>query len=102
VRISCHVRVGVHTGPAVMRDCDWYGSAVNLAALLAAAEPNEALVSSATAARGPWRAGPRDGRAARARAPRHGAADRRLATYITTPGRGLDARSTRSAVSGSL
>lgn len=49
------VRVGVHTGPAVMRGCDWYGSAVNLAARLAgAAEPNEALVSAATraAARG--------------------------------------------------
>src|SRR3954454_11606978 len=26
------VRVGVHTGPAVMRGCDWYGSAVNVAA----------------------------------------------------------------------
>ena len=49
------VRVGVHTGPAVMRGCDWYGSAVNVAARLAAeAEPNEALISAATraAARG--------------------------------------------------
>jgi class 3 adenylate cyclase len=49
------VRVGVHTGPAVMRGCDWYGSAVNVAARLAAeAEPNEALVSAAkrAAARG--------------------------------------------------
>jgi adenylate cyclase len=43
------VRVGVHTGPAVMRGCDWYGSAVNLAARLAdQAEPNEALISAAT------------------------------------------------------
>jgi class 3 adenylate cyclase len=43
------VRVGVHTGPAVMRGCDWYGSAVNVAARLAAeAEPNQALVSAAT------------------------------------------------------
>lgn len=43
------VRVGVHTGPAVMQGCDWYGSAVNVAARLAtAAEPNEALVSAAT------------------------------------------------------
>lgn len=43
------VRVGVHTGPAVMRGCDWYGSAVNLAARLAdEAEPNEALISAAT------------------------------------------------------
>jgi adenylate cyclase len=49
------VRVGVHTGPAVMRGCDWYGAAVNVAARLAAeAAPNEALVSAAThaAARG--------------------------------------------------
>jgi hypothetical protein len=38
------VRVGVYTGPAVMQGCDWYGSAVNVAARLAAqAEPNEAL-----------------------------------------------------------
>jgi adenylate cyclase len=45
------VRVGVHTGPAVMRGCDWYGSAVNVAARLARqAEPNEALVSAATRA----------------------------------------------------
>jgi class 3 adenylate cyclase len=43
------VRVGVHTGPAVPRECDWYGSAVNVAARLAAqAEPNRALVSAAT------------------------------------------------------
>jgi adenylate cyclase len=45
------LRVGVHTGPAVMRGCDWYGSAVNVAARLAAeAQPNEALVSAATRA----------------------------------------------------
>jgi adenylate cyclase len=43
------VRVGVHTGPAVMRGCDWYGSSVNVAARLAAeARPNEALVSATT------------------------------------------------------
>jgi adenylate cyclase len=43
------VRVGVHTGPAVMRGCDWYGSAVNVAARRAAeADSNEALVSAAT------------------------------------------------------
>jgi len=43
------VRVGVHTGPAVRRGGDWYGSAVNVAARLAEqAEPNEALVSEAT------------------------------------------------------
>lgn len=43
------VRVGVHTGPAVMQGCDWYGSSVNVAARLAGqAEPNEALVSAAT------------------------------------------------------
>ena len=49
------VRVGVHTGAAARRGCDWYGNSVNLAARLArAAEPNEALISSAThaAARG--------------------------------------------------
>lgn len=45
------VRVGVHTGPAVMQGCDWYGSAVNVAARLAReAEPNQALVSAATQA----------------------------------------------------
>ena len=45
------VRVGVHTGPAVMHGCDWYGCAVNVAARLARqAEPNEALVSAATRA----------------------------------------------------
>jgi adenylate cyclase len=45
------VRVGVHTGPAVMRGCDWYGGAVNVAARLAdEAEPNEALISAATRA----------------------------------------------------
>ncbi|HEU0024265.1 MAG TPA: adenylate/guanylate cyclase domain-containing protein [Thermoleophilaceae bacterium] len=45
------VRVGVHTGPAVMQGCDWYGTSVNVAARLAAqAEPNEALVSAATRA----------------------------------------------------
>jgi adenylate cyclase len=46
------VRVGAHTGPAVMRCGDWYGSVVNIAARLAReAEPNQALISSAT-----WRA----------------------------------------------
>jgi adenylate cyclase len=43
------VRVGVHTGSAVMRGRDWYGSAVNVAARLASeSEPNEALISDAT------------------------------------------------------
>jgi adenylate cyclase len=43
------VRVGAHTGPAVLRDGDWYGSAVNVAARLAGrAEPNQALVSDIT------------------------------------------------------
>jgi adenylate cyclase len=45
------VRVGVHTGPAVRRGGDWYGSAVNIAARLAReAPPNQALVSAATQA----------------------------------------------------
>ena len=43
------VRVGVHTGPAVMRGLDWYGSTVNVAARLAdQAEPNQALISGTT------------------------------------------------------
>jgi class 3 adenylate cyclase len=43
------VRIGAHTGPAVMRDGDWYGNAVNVAARLAdMAGPNEAVVSDAT------------------------------------------------------
>ena len=43
------VRVGAHTGPALMRGGDWYGSSVNVAARLArAAGPNEALISVAT------------------------------------------------------
>jgi len=43
------VRVGVHTGQAVMRGGDFFGSAVNLAARLAKqARPNEALVSWST------------------------------------------------------
>jgi class 3 adenylate cyclase len=45
------VRVGAHTGTAVMRGWDWYGSTVNVAARLAdEANPNEALISSATRA----------------------------------------------------
>lgn len=41
--------VGVHTGQAVRRGGDWYGSAVNVAARLAdRAGPNEALVSDVT------------------------------------------------------
>ena len=40
------VSVGVHTGPAVHRGGDWYGTAVNIASRLAdAAGPNQALVS---------------------------------------------------------
>ena len=43
------VRIGVHTGPAVRRGSDWYGSGVNVAARLSdQARPNEALVSEAT------------------------------------------------------
>jgi class 3 adenylate cyclase len=43
------VRIGAHTGPAVLHDEDWYGSAVNVAArLVDAARPNEALVSDTT------------------------------------------------------
>jgi class 3 adenylate cyclase len=43
------VRVGVHTGPAVERGGDWYGTTVNVAArLCAAAGGGEVLISQAT------------------------------------------------------
>lgn len=43
------VRVGVHTGPAVGRDGDWYGTTVNVAArLCSAAAGGEVLASEAT------------------------------------------------------
>lgn len=43
------LRVGAHTGPAVHRDGDWFGSTVNLAARLsAAAQRGEILLSRAT------------------------------------------------------
>ena len=43
------VRVGMHTGPAVSRAGDWYGTTVNVAArLCAAAGGGEVLVSQAT------------------------------------------------------
>ncbi|CAN5789577.1 hypothetical protein BH24ACT25_BH24ACT25_10170 [soil metagenome] len=43
------VRVGMHTGPAVSREGDWYGATVNVAArLCAVAGGGEVLVSDAT------------------------------------------------------
>jgi class 3 adenylate cyclase len=43
------VRVGMNTGPAVERDGDWFGSAVNLAARLSqAARGGEVLLTEAT------------------------------------------------------
>ena len=43
------VRVGMHTGTAVQRAGDWFGTTVNLAArLVAAAGPGQVLVSEAT------------------------------------------------------
>ena len=43
------VRVGVHTGAAVERDADWFGSAVNVAArIVDVAAEREVLVSAAT------------------------------------------------------
>ena len=43
------VRVGMHSGPAVGREGDWYGTTVNVAArLCAAAGGGEVLVSEAT------------------------------------------------------
>jgi adenylate cyclase len=51
------VRVGMHTGPAVEREGDWYGTTVNVAArLCGAAGGGEVLVSDATRdAAGPMR-----------------------------------------------
>lgn len=52
------VRVGIHSGPAVMRQGDWYGTAVNIAArLCAAAGAGQILASAATL----WAAGCLDG-----------------------------------------
>jgi class 3 adenylate cyclase len=43
------LRIGIHSGPAVQRDSDWYGSTVNVAARLAdAATAGEILMSVAT------------------------------------------------------
>jgi adenylate cyclase len=43
------VRVGIHTGPALTREGDWYGSTVNVAARLCAVAPGgEVMVSDAT------------------------------------------------------
>ena len=45
------VRVGMHTGPAVERDGDWFGSTVNVAARVAsAAQGGEVLVTDETKA----------------------------------------------------
>jgi adenylate cyclase len=47
---SLGVRVGLHTGSAVERDGDWFGSGVNLAARVAEqAQPGEVLMTAATA-----------------------------------------------------
>jgi class 3 adenylate cyclase len=44
------VRVGMHTGPAVEREGDWYGATVNVASrLCTAAAGGEVLVSATTA-----------------------------------------------------
>lgn len=46
-----NVRVGMHTGPAVERDGDWFGSTVNLAARVSAeATAGEVLLTDATRA----------------------------------------------------
>ncbi len=44
-----HVRVGMHTGPAVRRGSDWFGAAVNVAARVAErAGPGAVLLTDAT------------------------------------------------------
>jgi adenylate cyclase len=61
---ALRARVGIHAGPAVQRDGDWFGLAVNLAARLSAqAAPGEVLVSEPT-----WRAAGMSGCGAPARA----------------------------------
>jgi class 3 adenylate cyclase len=48
-RTAPPVRVGIHTGPAVSRDGDWYGRTVNVAARLCAVAPGgEVMVSEST------------------------------------------------------
>ncbi len=43
------VRVGIHTGPAIANEGDWYGRTVNVAARLCSAAPGgEVMVSEAT------------------------------------------------------
>ena len=55
------VRVGVHTGSAVVRGGNWFGTALHVAARLAAeARPNEVRVSDATREALPWRSGGAD------------------------------------------
>jgi class 3 adenylate cyclase len=53
--LALGVRIGMHTGPAVRRDGDWFGSAVNLASRIAdEAQAGEILCSQQTrAALGP-------------------------------------------------
>src|SRR4051795_9236936 len=59
------VRVGVHTGPAVTRNSDWYGNTVNVAARLCSAAgggqvlASEHAVEAAGRLRGPQRGGGR-------------------------------------------
>lgn len=46
------VRVGLHSGPAIKRDGDWFGSTVNLASRIAgAARPGEVLLTGETRTR---------------------------------------------------
>jgi adenylate cyclase len=43
------VRIGMHSGPAIHRDDDWFGSTVNVASRVAdAAKPGEVLLTEAT------------------------------------------------------
>jgi adenylate cyclase len=52
---SLAVRVGAHTGPAVHRDGDWFGAAVNLAARVAAvAQRGEVVMTEVTHSAASW------------------------------------------------
>lgn len=97
------VRVGMHTGPAVERDGDWFGAAVNLAARVSAvAAGGEVLVTGASAAA----AGVQDGGGLGAIPPHENVAlhprGRRELRNITEPVELFEASCERSRSAGGL